>query len=171
MEQKPKSILIIVILLVSVIGGIFVALTIFSPTTPANIPAENNGAAWISEVNTNTSLSITEEYFEVYLSESFVATTLTNCYVTTFDEEGMIQLPEVTGTGPYDYIAIYSGTGTNDLDASDGNATIYLGLETRILDPTGDEIGFFDEDREVIDFMRYDGGNGDDLFDDWDATD
>lgn len=70
-----------------------------------------------------------------------------------------------------DYIAIYTGTGTEDLDAADGSATVYLSRSERILDPDGDEIAIFDESDYLIHFMRYEGGNGDALYDGWSVND
>ncbi|MHA2070284.1 MAG: hypothetical protein ACW985_00700, partial [Candidatus Thorarchaeota archaeon] len=130
-----------------------------------------NGDAWISEVHMNSTITVDEEYFEIYISSSYVEDTITGWYVTTFDDEGNLNLPTIMNVDEEDYIAIYSGTGTNDLDAADGSAIVYLGQDSRILDPSGDEIAVFDSTGEIIHFIRYAEGNGDSVLDSWQSTD
>ncbi|MCK5237949.1 MAG: lamin tail domain-containing protein [Candidatus Thorarchaeota archaeon] len=168
MERRSTAILIIVILLASTAAGLFYLYGNTPPTAgPSDSPSTNNGEVWISEVYYNATSDVDDEFFEFYVSTDYTSNEIVGWYVTTFDNEGLLQLPSITGIDFYDYIAVYTGVGTSDLDASDGNATLYLGLEESILDSNGDEIGLFDDEFNVIDFMRYDGGNGDDLFDNW----
>ena len=195
MTSKGKAILVLVIVIAGGLGGIYVYLnytggptvptttpttTTTTPTTttttpgpvvPVDTPSPFSGAAWISEVHMNSTLTVDDEYFELYIPESYSESSISGWIVTTFDEEGVLNLPTVSDVDAEDYVAVFSGSGTDDLNASDGTALIHLGLSSRILDPTGDEIGVFDSDGEVIDFMRYAGGNGDSLYDNWPSTD
>ncbi|MBN2229664.1 MAG: lamin tail domain-containing protein, partial [Candidatus Thorarchaeota archaeon] len=171
--MDSKRIAIIVIILI-VSAGTIAAIYLFRPSNVIPITAEDtpstyNGVAFISEVYYSD--SIENEFVEMYIPSTYTEDSLPEWFITTFDDESLIRLPSILGIDGEDYIAVYTGTGTSDLDASDGKAEIYIGLNDSILAPTGDEIGLFDSNGSVIDFMRYSGGNGDDLFDDWPSSD
>jgi hypothetical protein len=173
LNTKTAGILVILIIIGAVGAGVFLLLgTGPEPgTTLEDTPSSTNGDAWISEVHMNTTLTVDEEYFELYVSETFSSNSMSGFIVTTFDDEGQIELPTVTDVDEEDYIAVYTGVGEDDLDASDGSASIHLDLASRILDPSGDEIGVFDSSGNVIHFIRYEGGNGDPVYDSWPTGD
>jgi len=164
LDNKLKAATIGIILVGAGVAGVFLILGLPGPEPTVSA---FNGDVWINEVHMNSTLTVNEEYFEIYISAAYIESSITGWQITTFDEEGRITLPTIINVDEEDFIAIYTGTGTDDLDATDGTAEIYLGLSDRILDPTGDEIGVFDESNQVIHFMRYEGGNGDELYDDW----
>jgi len=168
LDTKIKAAILGIILITAGVVGVLFILGL--PQAP---PAEStfNGDAWINEVHMNSTLTVDQEYFEIYISASYSETTIQGWQITTFDEEGRIALPSIINVDAEDFIVIYTGTGTEDVDASDGTATIYLGRSNRILDPEGDEIAVFDESNEIIHFMRYGGGNGDEVYDEWNGDD
>jgi hypothetical protein len=168
LNTKIKATIIIVILVAAGVAGVLLFLGM--PPPDDNV-SPYNGDAWISEVHMNSTLTADEEYFEIYVSSSYDENSITGWYMTTFDEEGNLQLPTILNVDEEDYIAVFSGTGTSDLDASDGSASVYLAQSSRILDPDGDEIGVFDSTGEIIHFIRYEGGNGDPVLDIWPSTD
>lgn len=168
LDNKLKAAIIGIILVGAGIAGVFLFLGIPGPEPTVSA---FNGDAWINEVHMNSTLTVEEEYFEIYVSASYTETSIQGWQITTFDEEGRLALPTIMNVDAEDYIAVYTGTGTEDLDATDGTATVYLGRSDRILDPEGDEIAIFDESNQVIHFMRYEGGNGDALYDDWNDDD
>jgi hypothetical protein len=92
-------------------------------------------------------------------------------YVTTYDAEGNIALPYISNLDDFDFIVIHMGEGINDTDASDGVATIYLNLASPILDNAGDEVGLYDSLGNIYDFVRYKGGNGDPVLENWQSSD
>jgi hypothetical protein len=146
---------------------LFVFLQQSAGPSPTDTASSYQDSVLLSEIHYNETLDLNQEFFELYVPEGYSGERLENLFVTTFDEEGMIALPTVTNVDGEDYIAVFTGTGENDLDAEDGSATIYLALTSRILDPNGDEIGVFDENGYVIDYVRFDGGNGDSTYGDW----
>jgi len=168
LDNKIKATLVGLILVGAGVAGVFLILGL-----PGQEPTVStfNGDVWINEVHMNSTLTVDEEYFEIYISAAYSESSITGWKITTFDEEGRITLPTITNVDAEDFIAIYTGTGTEDLDAADGTAEVYLGLSDRILDPAGDEIAVFDESDQVIHFMRYEGGNGDPVYDEWNGDD
>ncbi|MGY5860142.1 MAG: hypothetical protein RTU63_12290 [Candidatus Thorarchaeota archaeon] len=168
MDNKLKAAIIGIILVGAGVAGVFLILGIPGPEPTVSA---FNGDAWINEVHMNSTLTVNEEYFEIYISASYAESSIEGWKITTFDEEGRITLPTITNVDEEDYIAVYTGEGTEDLDAEDGTAIVYLGLSDRILDPAGDEIAIFDESNQIIHFMRYDGGNGDPVSDEWNGDD
>ena len=168
LDNKLKAIIIGIILVGAGVAGVFLILGLPGPEPTVSA---FNGDAWINEVHMNSTLTVNEEYFEIYISASYSETSISGWMVTTFDEEGKITLPTIFNVDEEDYIAVYTGEGTEDLDAEDGTAKVYLGLSDRILDPEGDEVAVFDGSNQVIHFMRYEGGNGDELYDDWNGDD
>ncbi|TFG34579.1 lamin tail domain-containing protein, partial [Candidatus Thorarchaeota archaeon] len=168
MDNKLKATIIVLVLVGATVAGVVLLMGI-----PASEPADStfNGKAWINEVHMNSTLTVDEEYFEIYISAAYTESTISGWKITTFDNEGRITLPTIMNVDAEDYIVVYTGSGIEDLDASDGTATIYLGRSERILDAAGDEIAIFDEAGNIIHFMRYSGGNGDALYDGWSETD
>jgi hypothetical protein len=169
LDTKVKATIIILILVVAGVAGVFLILGGFPGPSPAD--STFNGDAWINEVHMNATVTVDEEFFEIYISDSYSESSIIGWKVTTFDDEGRITLPSMTNVDAEDYIAVYTGSGINDLDATDGTAIVYLGLSDRILDPVGDEIAVYDESNLVIHFMRYSGGNGDEVLDGWSNSD
>ncbi len=169
MSTKTKAAAIILILVIG--GAAALYLAFFQPEVPQEPISPLNGELWISELHMNSTLDVDEEFFEIYIPASLSSQTLTGLVVTTFDDEGMVTLPSIMNVDEEDYIAVYTGAGTNDLDASDSRAEIHLALDERILDPAGDELAIFDASNNIVDFMRYDGGNGDGVRDSWAMTD
>ena len=168
LDTKIKATIVILILIAAGTAGVFLILGGFP--TPGPTTSTFNGDAWINEVHMNATLTVDEEYFEIYISNNYTQSSIIGWEITTFDDEGRIALPTITNVDAEDFIAIYSGTGLNDLDASDGTAIIYLGLTDRILDPEGDEIAVYDESNLLIHFIRYAGGNGDAVLDGWSSS-
>ena len=108
-----------------------------------------------------------EQFIEIYVWEDAGSDiNIENWYLTTFDDD-YTYLPHISGLEQYDYVAIVMGFGTDDLNASDGNATIYLSLSYSMLEDPGDEVGLYDNDGVLIDFIRYGGGNGDPVLGGW----
>ncbi|MHA2142384.1 MAG: hypothetical protein ACXADC_12155 [Candidatus Thorarchaeota archaeon] len=169
MNSKTKATAIILILVIGGVAALYLAF--FQPGIPPEQNSPLHGDIWISEVHMNSSLAVDEEFFEIYIPATLSTTTLSGLEITTFDDEGMVALPSIMNVDAEDYIAVYTGTGTNDIDASDSRAEIHLGLEDRILDPTGDEIAIYDDSGLIVDFMRYNGGNGDGVQSSWPASD
>jgi hypothetical protein len=167
LNRKVAAILITTIILVASGLTVFLLLQQASEPTPTDTASEFVDNVQICEIHYNQTLTVDQEFFEVYISEGYTKEKLSGWYITTFDEEGMLRLPLVSSIDAEDYIAIYGGTGEDDLDASDGSASIHLGLTDRLLNPSGDEIGLFTEDGNVIDYVRYSGGNGDETYDGW----
>jgi len=111
------------------------------------------------------------EFIELYVwDDKGESVDISGWYVTTFDDDKEI-LPSISGLGNYDYVAIRMGSGVDDLDASDGDATIFLGRSDEMLDDSGDEIGLYNPSNVLVDFVRYEGGNGDPVLGNWSDTD
>ena len=168
MDNRVKATIIALVLVGAGVAGVFLFLGMPGPE-----PTDStfNGDAWISEIHMNTTLTVDEEYFEIYISEAYTEASIQGWKITTFDAEGRVTLPTIMNVDAEDYIAIYTGAGIEDLDAGDGTASVYLDRTDRILDPDGDEIAIFDESDYLIHFMRYEGGNGDPVYDDWSVND
>jgi hypothetical protein len=126
----------------------------------------------ISEIYYNTSNDLQDQYIELYVWDDggLGNVNISGWYVTTYDGDNEI-LPYITGLGKFDYIVIHMGSGINDLDASDGNATIYLNRISPMLDYPGDEVGLYDSQGVIYDFVRYGGGNGDSVQENWPVSD
>ncbi|MHA1948662.1 MAG: hypothetical protein ACXAAO_05120 [Candidatus Thorarchaeota archaeon] len=169
MDTKIKAAIMIIILISAGAVGVFLILG----GLPASEPTYSsfNGNAWINEVHMNSTLTVDEEYVEIYVSDSYSDSTITGWKITTFGTEGQVALPTISNVDAEDFIAVYTGTGNEDLDASDGTAIVYLGLTERILDPDGDEVALYDASDLLIHYMRYAGGDGGPLHDGWPTTD
>jgi len=168
LDTKIKATIVILILVAAGVAGVFLILGGLPETEPTY--SSFNGEAWINEVHMNSTLTVDEEYVEIYISESYSEATITGWKITTFGTEGRIVLPTITNVDAEDFIAVYSGTGNEDLDATDGTAVVYLGLADRILNPDGDEVAIFDASDLLIHYMRYEGGDGGPLHDGWSTT-
>jgi len=119
----------------------------------SDVPSPNTLDARISEVMPSS------EWFEIYIADAAFGTT-GGWTFTTFDEE-LIPLPEVLGLDGFDHILVHTGNGTNDLDGSDGQASIFLNLGYEVLNDDGDELSLFDEEERIIDFVGWGEGNND----------
>ncbi|WP_456474655.1 NosD domain-containing protein, partial [Candidatus Pyrohabitans sp.] len=126
----------------------------------------------INEIYYNTSgTDLTDEFIELYVwDDGWGDVNLSGYKITTFDGDNET-LPDVSGLSKFGFVVIYMGSGTSDLNASDGNATIYLGRGSEMLDDAGDEVGLYDSEGNLIDFVRYGGGNGDGVSGGWSTGD
>ena len=155
--------LICTVILLVIAGSAIYLLTRPTPSPPGPpAPSDFVGKITISEVYYEGGLE--NEFVELYIREN-VDTDLADWYVTTFDGDRG-ELPAISGLKEFCYVAVYSGLGTSDLDASDGAATVYLNLSSPILD-NGDEVGLYDNWDRLVDFVRYGGGNGDAVLGNW----
>ncbi len=126
----------------------------------------------ISEVNYNPIGNPLDEYVEVTVRDDFGMDINTlGWYITTFDGELNYSFPDIFDFGEFDYLSIRTGSGVDDLDASDGSATIYLNLGFEILDNVGDEVALYDSGNNLIDFVRYGGGNSGIVLGNWNSGD
>ncbi len=113
----------------------------------------------------------TEEFVELFVENAGSAPlNVSGWKVIDFDGNN-ITLPFISGLGKSDYIVIYTGNGTDDLDASDGNASVYVRRQSGIWNNDGDEAGLYDNLGKIHDFMRYEGGSGDPVLANWPSTD
>ncbi|MHA1576733.1 MAG: lamin tail domain-containing protein [Candidatus Thorarchaeota archaeon] len=163
--MKNRATAIILILLI--IGAGVAAIYFFQPIEPeTELGLESSvdySIAIINEFNPDSDPN--NEFIEIYAygdPPSFLDWTL-----TTYDDD-IIILPAFTSTQANSYIRVFSGNGTNDEDLSDRQATIYANMASSILDLDGDEIGLHDANGSLVSFIRYDGGNGDAVPEDWD---
>jgi len=107
------------------------------------------------------------EFVELYVPDSG-GLDLSGWYITTFDGD-KVEIPEIKGIKNFAYILLVFGSGTDDLDASDGEAVVYLGEE--ILDDGGDEVALYDPNDNLRDYTRYKGENGDPVLGGWSEDD
>ncbi len=113
----------------------------------------------------------TDEFVELFVeSGGIFSINISGWKVTDFDGNN-ITLPFVSGLGKSDYIVIYTGNGTDDLDAGDGKAAIYRRRGSGIWNNDGDEAGLHDMEGKIHDFMRYEGGSGDPVLANWPLPD
>ena len=126
----------------------------------------------ISEIYYETPDDVNNEFIELTVRDEAGTgdINISGWYITTLDGDKHV-LPDVVGLGNFDYVAIRTGPGISDLDATDGSTTIYLSLVSEVLDNTGDEVALFDADDNLIDFVRYKGGNGDPVLGGWSSGD
>ncbi len=168
--------------------GIFVCMLLMTSVVPVvsdinfiknNIDKtmdENNAVIsedeiFISEIYYAGSADFENDFVEFQIWDDNSQTIdITDWYITTYDGD-IEYLPYVTGLEQFDYVAIRMGTGTDDLDASDGSATIFLDRTDSMLDVPGDEVGLYTENDELVDFVRYGGGNGDPVLGGWSNSD
>ena len=129
----------------------------------------NVNAVYISEVYYDPSGSeVNNEFIELFIDDSIL--NLSHWVITTFDNDNYT-LPYISDLSYSNFVIIIPGQGIDDLDATDGIATIYLNRGISILSNSGDEIGLFNNKGEIIDFIRYEGGNGDSVLENWSVND
>jgi hypothetical protein len=160
-----KQIWSIIIILILVIATAAAALLLVTGPAPTPISTFENKVV-ISEIYYWG--GVENEFVELYIREN-VGTNLLNWYITTYDDDKGT-LPAISGLEEFCYIVVRPGFGTDDLDASDGTATVYLNLLAPILDDS-DEVGLYDAQGALVDFVRYGGGNGDAALGDWPQDD
>ena len=125
----------------------------------------------ISEIYYNSTGNSLNEFIELYVVESDSdSIDISDWYVTTFDGDDEL-LPSISDLEQFDYISLYMGSGTDDLDASDGSATIYLDRIESMLDILGGEVGLYDSNDELVDFVRYNGGTNISALGGWSPSD
>lgn len=73
MDNRLKATIIALILVGAGVAGVFLFLGMPGPEPTAST---FNGDAWISEVHMNTTLTVDEEYFEIYISEAYTETSI-----------------------------------------------------------------------------------------------
>ena len=142
-------------------------------TTTTTMPPLPQPKIIISEIYYDTEGNeVEEEYVELYVQDDKGDKNIdiTGWYITTFDGDKGV-LPNILNLENFDYISIRIGSGTNDQDASNGKATVFLGRGSTILSNTGDEVGLYDNNDILQDFVRYEGGNGDPVLGGWSAAD
>lgn len=161
-----KQIWSIILILILVIAGAAAAILLISGPAPTPISTFENKVV-ISEIYYWG--GVDNEFVELYIREN-VSTNLLNWYITTYDDDKGT-LPAISGLEQFCYVVVRPGLGTDDLDASDGTATVYLNLLAPILDDSGDEVGLYDAQGTLVDFVRYGGGNGDPVLGDWPPDD
>jgi len=118
---------------------------------------ENSVDILISEIDHN--------FVELYIPNS-TGLDISGWYITTFDGDKFV-IPYIFGLGSFDYVSIHFGHGINDLDASDGNAAVYFDVTSPL--NAADEVGLYN--KKIVDFVRYNGGNGDPVKAGWSNLD
>ncbi len=168
--MKRAAVALVIIIL---LAGVSVFILYRGPQTPpdetelVDDPSQDKSLVIINEVHPDESTQ--DEFIELFTTGQLPD--MTNWILTTYDDD-IITLPTLTGNSKYLYLRVFTGVGTNDLDINDNQATVYAGLNSSILDPSGDEVGIHDASGLLVDFMRYGGGNGDPILGDWnDAMD
>jgi hypothetical protein len=131
-----------------------------------NTASEFESKVIIQEIKPD--LTPNNEYIELYTNGEIPNTQ--GWIVTTYDNDQII-LPAITAGGNYTYIRIYSGIGSCELDSSDNQVTIYANATSSIIEINGDEVGLHDADGYLIDFFRFNNGNGDEVKGSWDIND
>ncbi|MCD6342039.1 MAG: lamin tail domain-containing protein, partial [Thaumarchaeota archaeon] len=166
MNRRVLALIIIVV----VVGVILSSLLVFWPfgeKLPEPKGPLSSGRVLISEVK-YTADETGPEFVELYVPDS-AGLDLSGWYITTFDGD-KIEIPKIKGIRDFAYILLVFGSGTNDLDASDGRVVAYLG-EKDVLDDGGDEVALYDPNDNLRDYMRYKGGNGDPALGGWSEDD
>ncbi|MFX1476000.1 MAG: hypothetical protein ACFFCO_11070, partial [Promethearchaeota archaeon] len=150
MVSKRTALILIVIIAAASIAGIVLIGPLFVPP-----PTDYQGHIVISEVNYLPTGA--DEFLELYMWEN---TTTLNLYGWTITvPTGTFALQPVTGLSIFDFILIRFGTGTSDLDASDGVATIYLGTTITDALPNAGEATLTSATGQQIDYVRWGGGS------------
>ena len=169
MEKKTLAILIIIIIGVGAIGAwYFIGVPAEEGWPPPPPISSYSKKIVISEVHYLEENEL-EDYIELYLWED-LTTNMSGWTLTTFDDDEET-LPAISGLRKLVYLIVYMGDGTNELDASDGLATIFLGRTESMLDDGGDEVALYDNAGEIADYIRYSGGNGGPIYGDWSKLD
>ena len=158
--------LIIILVAVGVALSSFLIFWPFGEKLPEPKGPPSPGRVLISEVKYAADEN-GPEFVELYVPDSG-GLDLSGWYITTFDGD-KVEIPEIRGIRDFVYVLLVFGSGTDDLDASDGEAVVYLGEE--ILDDGGDEVALYDPNDNLRDYMRYKGGNGDPVLGGWSEDD
>lgn len=126
----------------------------------------------INEIYYNsTGNDLEKEFIELYVwDDGNINIDISGWNVTTYDGNNET-LPYIENLRNFTSIAIFMGSGTSDLNASDGNATIYLGRTTELLNDSAGQVGLYDRYNNLIDFVRYGGGSGQPALGNWDESD
>ena len=98
------------------------------------------------------------EFVEIYFIED-----PSGFKLTSYDND-FYTIPTIYNFNQYTYVVIITGSGLNDLDASDNLITLYQGSLISIFGNSGDEVALLNPSNTAIDFIRYEGGNGDTLY-------
>ncbi|TFG13697.1 hypothetical protein EU537_05425 [Candidatus Thorarchaeota archaeon] len=162
MNRRAAAIVIIIVIGVAAVSYILLMQGHISP--PVELVDEKSSSyqdVLINEVRPGT--ESTNAYVELYTSTGH--DDMEDWIVTTYDEDRII-LPVFGGNSESLFILISWSEGIDDLDASDGQVTIHTD-EAEILDSSGDEVGLHDSEGRLVSFMRYGGGNGDEVLGDW----
>jgi len=161
--NKPLTALFLIAILG--ITGVGLFFLVNSPNTP---PTENHvGDVSISEIFYNAE-DFQDDFVELYIWSND-SIDISDWTIKDFDGWES-KIPRIANIKEYTYIAIYLGHGTNDLDASDLSAKVYLNLNSDVLD-NADEVGLYDTYGRLVDFVRYNGGNSNVNYGNWSATD
>ncbi len=161
-SKKTALILIVIIASASIIGVFFIVPMIFRP-----IPLNYQGHILIFEVNYLPTDS--EEFIELYMWENTTTLDLNGWTIVT--PSGIFVLPSITGLSIYDFILLRFGTGTSDLDASDGSATVYLATGLTDVLPNAGEATLNSATGQSVDFVKWAGGSSASIYRTWLAGD
>lgn len=162
---KRRAVAVLVILIVGIAAGAYVYLQLSKSEPPVemrDVPSSSSQAVLVNEVLPSQDDS--PGYVELYTDGGLED--ITGWILTTYDEDRIV-LPSLTGDSEFVFLLIIFGEGTDDLDVSDGQATIYTGVTTEYLESPGNEVGLHDDTGVLVSFMRYGGGNGDPVMGDW----
>ena len=160
--KKKLSIMVLVAMLMA---------SCFSGCVEDTIITVEDFVLMISEISYNSTGGISNDFIELFVVDSEGSSIdVSGWYVTTFDDDEEY-LPAVSDLEQFDYLALRMGAGVDDLDASDGGATIYFDRLDSMLDMSGDEVGLYNADDDLVDFVRYNGGNNDSVLGGWDNGD
>lgn len=133
--------------------------------------AQLSGHVLISEIYYNTPDDLSKEFVEFTVRDYDGLDIDTNGWVLTTFDGNNYTLPSIVGLNNNDYVSIRAGSGISDTDASDGSATIFLGLGSELLDDISDEVALYDSNGDLIDFVRYNGGNQGIVLGNWNPGD
>ncbi len=162
MNKKGLSLFLIVIIGITGFGLYFMV------NNPNNVPTEDYiGDVSISEIYYNADV-FQNDFIELYIWDN-ESLDLTDWVLRDYDG-WETKLPTIVNLKVFTHIAVYLGQGTNDLDASDLSAKIYLGLSNDVLD-NSDEVGLYDNYGRLIDFVKYNGGNSNVNYGNWSSSD
>lgn len=162
MNRRVIASLLIIVLLVAGAYAVLLYMGGENPVSLSSHPSASYNDVLINEVSPKT--DTTSEFIELYTTGSYED--MEGWIVTTYDDD-QITLPALTGSTDYLFLLLVGEDGTDDLDVSDGQVTIYLGSASQILDTPGDEVGLHDDEGLLVSFFRYGGGNGDAVLGDW----
>ncbi len=155
---------IIIIIVIGIASASYILLLQGRISPPIELVEEQSTSyqgVLINEVRPGT--ESTDGFVELYAPTEY--DNMDGWILTTYDGDRII-LPEFSGDSDSLFILVSWSEGTDDLDASDGQVIIYVD-EAEILDSPGDEVGLHDSEGKLVSFMRYGGGNGDQVLGGW----